>query len=373
MFATLVHVEPSVGAPRPPLIQIKGETAAKWHGSSRQYARSWGRCHAAPGGSTQSRSATGFVGFDHRLHGLLCGVDDLFHHRRADQEGSGAQRYAIRIAGRHTDPDRLADPPDARHLDRPVRRTHRLHRRHALGGLGHLAADLCLRLPHLPACRAWSRRRRRLICRRHRLRLQMVSEGEPGHRAWHLRRRQCRSGRHQIRRAFHHGGLRLEDRRQCLGAGHRRDGASSSGWRQRTTRSLEARRRSGTKPEPLSRHARAAKERPGLALLALLFLRVRRVCGAGAVAAPLPDRRLRPRHHHRRHDRCLLFGAGLAFPRLRRRALRQVRRAPRDVLDVRRFGGGLLPPVLPADRVHRAGHPRAHEHSGSKPASSPSP
>ena len=171
-----------------------------------------------------SRSATGVVGFDHRLHGLLCGVDDLFHHRRADQEGPGAQRYAIRVAGRHTDPDRLADPPDARHLDGPVRRPHRLHCRHAVGGGGHLAADLRLRLSDVPAGRARRRHCRRLVCGRHRLRLQVVSEGATGHRARHLRRRQCRRGRHQVRRAVHHGGLRLADRRQRLGGGHRGDG-----------------------------------------------------------------------------------------------------------------------------------------------------
>src|SRR5512145_67925 len=88
VLATLVHLERRVGEPRLLLIQIKGETPAKWQWSLRHYARSWERCHAVPGRSTQSRSATGFVGFDHRLHGLLCGVDDLFHHRRADQEGS---------------------------------------------------------------------------------------------------------------------------------------------------------------------------------------------------------------------------------------------------------------------------------------------
>ena len=124
---------------------------------------------------------------------------------------------------------------------------------------------------------------------------------------------------------------------------------------------LEARRKAGAKPEPLSAMLEPLSQHPGLALLALLFLRVRRLRGAGAVAAPLPDGCLRPRHHHRRHDRRLLLGAGLALPHLWRCAVRQIRRTPRDVLDVRRFGRGLLPAVLPADRVRRAGHPRAHE------------
>ena len=102
---------------------------------------------------------------------------------------------------------------------------------------------------------------------------------------------------------------------------------------------LEARRKSGAKPRASARHAGALEEHPGVALLALLLLRVRRVRGARAVAAALSDRRLRPRHHHRRHDRRRLLGARQPVPRLRRRALRQVRRAPGDVLDLRRFGG----------------------------------
>ena len=108
-------------------------------------------------------------------------------------------------------------------------------------------------------------------------------------------------------------------------------------------------------------HAGAAEEHPGLALLALLLLRVRRLRGARAVAAALPDRRLRPRHHHRRHDRRRLLGPGEPVPRLWRRAVRQVRRAPHHVLDVRRLGRLLLRPVLSADRVRRAGHSRADE------------
>ena len=153
---------------------------------------------------------------------------------------------------------------------------------------------------------------------------------------------------------------------------HRRDGRRVLAHDARTTRSCQARRKSGAKPEPLRAMLEPLEEHPGLALLALLLLRVRRLRGAGAVAAALPDRRLRPRHHHRRHDRRRLLGAGQPVPRLRRRALRQLRRAPRDVLDVRRVGGCLLPAVLSADRVHRAGHPRADRRSGSRPGWSPS-
>ena len=81
----------------------------------------------------------------------------------------GLNETAVRPAGRHADPDRLADPPDARHLDRPVRRPHRLHRGDAVGGGRDLAADLRLRLPDVPARRARRRHRRRLVRGRHRL------------------------------------------------------------------------------------------------------------------------------------------------------------------------------------------------------------
>ena len=103
----------------------------------------------------------------------------------------------------------------------------------------------------------------------------------------------------------------------------------------------------------------AAEEHPGLALLALLLLRLRRLRRAGAVAAALPDRRLRPRHHDRRHDRRRLLDPGLDLPRLWRPPLRQVRRAPHHVLDLPRLGRLHLHPVLSADPLRRRGHPRA--------------
>ena len=56
----------------------------------------------------------------HRIHGLFRGLDDLRHHRHPDQAGPRPQRDPVRPAGRHADPDRVADPARARHLDRPV-------------------------------------------------------------------------------------------------------------------------------------------------------------------------------------------------------------------------------------------------------------
>ena len=184
----------------------------------------WGATHERPDRSAQRRPGAGAVALDDCLYGLFCGVDDLLDHRHPDQAGPGSQRHPVRTAGRHADSHRLADPPDARHLDRPVRRPHRLCGRDAVGGGGDLAADLRLRLSDVPVGRARRRHRRRLVRGRHRLRLQVVSQRAAGHGARHLRRRQRRRGRHQVRRPLHHGRLRLEDRRQRVGHRHRRDG-----------------------------------------------------------------------------------------------------------------------------------------------------
>ena len=324
------------------------------------FADGWEVCYARGCFGAPGRSEARALAFDHRVHRLLCGVDDLFDHRRPDQEGPGPQRYPVRPAGRHADPDRLADPPDARHLGRPVRRPHRLYGRDAVGGGGDLAADLRLRLSDVPAGGARRRHCRRLVCGRHHLRLQVVSQGEPGHRARHLRRRQRRRGRHQVRRALHHGGLRLEDRRQRVGDRDRAHGrrllADDQG--RPAARGAPAQR---DQARVAAGHAGAVEEHPGVALLALLFLRVRRLRGARAVVAAVPDRRLRPRHHHRRHDRCRLLGPGELVPRLRWCSVRQIRRAPHHVLDVRHVRRLLLCPVLPADRVRGAGHSRTDE------------
>ena len=152
-------------------------------------------------------------------------------------------------------------------------------------------------------------------------------QGEPGHRARHLRRRQRRRGRHQIRRTVHHGGLWLEGRRQRVGDRDRAHGCRLLADDQGRSAARSAPAQRG-QARVAAGHAGAVEERPGVALLALLFLRVRRLRGARAVVAALPDRSLRPRHHYRRHDRCRLLGAGQPVPRLRRGSLRQVRRAP---------------------------------------------
>ena len=107
-------------------------------------------------------------------------------------------------------------------------------------------------------------------------------------------------------------------------------------------------RRSGAEP---CRATRAAQEAAGLALLALLFLRVRRLRGAGAMAAALPRQRLRPRHSHRRNGGGGIQPRRQPVPRLWRAPLRPVRRAHCDVLDVRLLAGPAVHAVLPADRI----------------------
>ncbi len=60
------------------------------------------------------------------IHRVLHGVDDVWRHRHSDQEDAWPQRDAIRSADRHAGADRLADPRAAGHVDRQIRRPHRL-------------------------------------------------------------------------------------------------------------------------------------------------------------------------------------------------------------------------------------------------------
>ena len=150
--------------------------------------------------------------------------------------------------------------------------------------------------------------------------------GAAGHGARHLRRGQCRRGGDQVRRALRDGRLRLGGGGAGLGYRPGGDGGDLLPLRQRRpdAHAAPGERRSGAEPR---RAARAAEEAAGLALLALLFLRVRRLRGAGAVAAALSRQRLRPRHQHRRHGGGGVQPAGQPIPRLWRAPLRPVRRA----------------------------------------------
>ena len=116
---------------------------------------------------------------------------------------SRPERDPVRPAGRHADPDRLADPPRARHLDRPVWRPPRLHGRDAVGGGRDLAADLRARpiRQFLLAALGVG-----IAGGSFAVGIAYVSRWYPteqaGHGARHLRRRQCRRGRHQVHRAL---------------------------------------------------------------------------------------------------------------------------------------------------------------------------
>ena len=291
------------------------------------------------------------------FHGLFCRLVDLRHHRDSDQEGPRPNRHPVRAAGRDTDPDRLADPPHPGDLGRSIWWPRRLHRHHAQRCGHDRASDLRIRLPDILTRGTRRRHRRRLVFGRRCLCLQVVPKGQARNRARHLWCGQRRGGGHETRRTRHHGGLRLEIGRADLG------GSTGNHWRlvlpfhEGRSRS-RAPTRDGGEARAAVGDAGAAQEHPGLALLALLFLRVRWLRRAVAVAAALPDGRLQPRHQDSRHDRRCLLHPGFRLPRLWRAPVRQIRRAACDVLDVLRLRRRHLHPVLPADAIHGAGHSR---------------
>ena len=297
------------------------------------------------------------------------GVDDLLDHRRPDKEGPRPHRYRVRPARRHADPHRQPDPPHSRHLDRPVRRPRRLCRGHAGGGGRDLAAHLRLRLHDLPDRGARRRHSRRIVRGRHRLCVALVPGRQAGHRARHLRRRQCRRGGDQVPRAARHGRLRLEGGGGHLGSRPRRHGDRLLARHQGRPRAPEAPQGRAEARADLG-DARAAQEAPGLALLALLLLRLRRLRRLGAVAAALLCRRLRPRHRRGRLARRRLLDPRLAVPRPRRNALRQIRRAPGDVLELHRRADLHLRPVLSRRRPTSSAAFAARSSSPSRSASS---
>src|SRR5690606_4234423 len=100
----------------------------------------------------------------------------------------------------------------------------------------------------------------------------------------------------EVSRLLRHGGLWLADRRAALGGRPPGDGRNLlvlHPGRAGARRAPPRRRQARTDP----RAARTAGEAAGLALLALLLLRVRRLHRARTLAAALLHRRLRPRYH----------------------------------------------------------------------------
>ena len=252
---------------------------------------------------------------------MLRGLDHLRDHRHPDPKEPCSIRHATGSAGRHSDPDRITDPPDTRHLVRPVWRAPGVLRHHAVRGRDDSTSGARLRLPDFPAGSFGRRHLRRLVLGRHRLRRQVVPQGKTGHRTGHFRRRQCRCRGHQVGRSHRHGGLRLASGRARVGRGAGSD-------RNRVLCHDEG--RPGPRPPPslgreagvVAGHAGAAQERPGLALLALLLLRVRRLRVTRPVAAALPYRRLRHRHRGGWYDRRSLLHSSLCVPRIWRPSCR---------------------------------------------------
>ena len=87
---------------------------------------------------------------------------------------------------------------------------------------------------------------------------------------------------------------------------------------------VRARRAKNEKPTQRMARARAAEEHSGLAFRAVLFLRVRRLRRAGAVAAAISHQGLRRRHQDRRHGGCDVLAAGQRVPGLWRASLRSL-------------------------------------------------
>ena len=205
-------------------------------------------------------------------------------------------------------------------------------------------------LSRVSGCCALRRHRGRFIRGRRRLRLAILSRGQAGHRARHLRRRQRRRCTHQIRRALRAGGLWLADRCPGLGACHWPDGYRVLVLLGRRPRRPGAAREEREAEQRLAR-ARAAEEHPGLAFCAVLFLRVRRLRRAGAVAAAISHQGLRRRYQDRRHGRCDVLAARQRVPGLWRPSLRSLRRTEGDVLDLPGRRRHDFRAVLSADRL----------------------
>ena len=289
------------------------------------------------------------------FHCELCCLDDLFHYRHPDQDRVGVDRDPVRAPRWNTDFDGFPCASAFGNMDRSVRRPHRLCLHNVGGGARDLVADVCDDLSANADCSAWRRRCRRLLCCRRRLCIALVSDRKAGHGAWHFRSRQCRSRGHQVSRTIRSCRLWLACGGAGVGFGHCCHGGDFL---------VRHRRRSGPGSAPCAgrqtknHHGRirAAEEYSGLAVLDLLFLRIRRVCGACFVAAALSHRRLRREHHDGRHAWRRLLDTGQHIPCLRRSFVRQIRRAQGDVLDIHRVGDHHVHSVLSTDAIYNSRH-----------------
>ena len=237
-------------------------------------------------------------------------------------------------------------------MDRPVWRSDRLHTGDAGGGGCHLFPHLGNDISTVPHCRVFCRYRRRVVRSRYCLCFAVVSDRKTGDRPRYFRCRQCRRGGNKVPRAIRACRLWLAGGRPDLGRRYRDHGDRVLVFH---------RRRSGpccktrTRRKAAQRLARAGvtQECPGLALRALLFLRVWRLRRTGAVAAAVPDQRLRGRHQDGRHGGCGILASGKRFPCLWRSSVRSLWRTTRHVLDLPGRHRLHLRALVSADRLHR--------------------
>ncbi len=178
----------------------------------------------------------------------------------------------------------------------------------------------------------------------------MVPTGKTGHSARLFRHGQCWGGRHQICSTVCHGGDGLERSRSdmgcCAGCYGSRVFPVRKG-RSRLRRAQAKRRQA----QITRRTARTLAASAGLAFLALLFLRLRGLRRAGAVAAQISKRSLSSRCQGCGHARRHLLALGEPVPRLWRDAVGQIWRAQDHVRDLWRVDALPVHAQLSVDRL----------------------
>ena len=168
----------------------------------------------------------------------------------------------------------------------------------------------------------------------------------PGHGHGRLWRRQLGRGGQQVHRAGAAGGLWLDHGAAGLcrhHAGH--PGAVLDVQLQRA-------HAPGAEPHQVHGPAQGAEGPQGHQVLPVLQHRVRRLCGDVAVDGAVLRGRVRPRYPCGRPAGGLLLAARRRAARRRRRAVRQVRRAQRDLVGVVGELDLPVPAELSADRLH---------------------
>ena len=329
---------------RRPSRSKQGRHNAKWPGTHTQR----GQCRSWPD--------------DIRLHRLLRRLDHFCDHRPSDPEGSWIIRDRVRPSGRRSNTDWLAFTPVPRNLGGPVRWPDRQCGGHGVVRAGDMASHIRLQLSRISACRTWSGTRGRLVLGINNLRLEILPGREAGGGPGNRRGRQCRRSSDEVCRPDCHGRHGLERRRQRLGRWAHCCGRDLFCIHERRSRAGGA-ARLGNEAAQFCCSVRATAECPGLALLALLFLRVRGVRGALAVAAALSDRCVWLRHRDGWHAGCRLLNSSVVVPHLWRLPVGSGWGPDCHVLDLPGVRRHHLLSVLPADLLCRRRRARPHQFS----------